>query len=100
MHSVRAPCWQHAGSRKAKAAQLDQNLGLLLIDFFRFFGRALKYQGVGVSCADGGCCYDKVSKGFGKQARDRGERFSVMDPLDPSNDVSRCGHRGCGVSRC
>lgn len=79
------------GRRKAAAAgELDQNLGLLLIDYFRFYGRALKYQAVGVSCAGGGACYDKESKGFGKQPRDKSERFSVMDPLDSSNDVSRC----------
>ena len=79
-----------AGGRKARVGPLEQNLGLLLIDYFRFYGRSLGYKDVGVSCADGGYCYRKESFGFQKQPRDRGDRFSVMDPLDPSNDVSRC----------
>lgn len=74
----------------ATAGALDQNLGVLLIDFFRFYGRALAYKKVGITCAGGGSCYEKVAKGFGRQPRDRGDRLSVMDPLDPSNDVARC----------
>ena len=72
------------------AAPLESNLGLLLIDYFRFYGRALRYQSVGVSPADGGFCFDKEMMGFGRQERDRGDRFSIMDPLDPGNDVARC----------
>lgn len=78
------------GGKGGATQPLDQNLGLLLMDYFRFYGRALRYQSVGVSCAKGGFCFDKDSVGFGRQARDRSDRFSVMDPLDASNDVARC----------
>jgi hypothetical protein len=85
MHSValgptRAGKGKGAGT--AEVGELEQNIGLLLIDYFRLYGRALAWQKVGVSAA----------QGFGRRARDRGDRFSVMDPLDASNDVSRCAH--------
>jgi DNA polymerase sigma len=85
----------HAGG-KSHVGGLDQNLGLLLIDYFRFYGRGLRYQVVGVGCADGGFCYDKVSASFGRQPRDRSDRYSIMDPLDISNDVSRRASHSLG----
>lgn len=80
----------HAG----KMHSLDCNLGLLLIGYFRFYGRQLDYSMVGVSCNDGGYCYVK-NRTFPQQARwrktmSRGDRFSIMDPLDSSNDVAGC----------
>lgn len=35
-----------------------------------------------------------------RDARDRGDRFSIMDPLDPFNDVSRCAPRPRLRRRC
>lgn len=82
------------GMHAGKVHNIDCNLGLLLIDYFRFYGRQLDYSMVGVSCNDGGYCYMK-SKTFPPPARfrkpaSRGDRFSIMDPLDSSNDVAGC----------
>lgn len=90
--------------RAGQMQQLDCNLGVLLIDYFRFYGRQLDYSAVGVACGDGGFCYNK-SRTFPQQARfrkggaNRGERFSIMDPLDCNNDVSGCVRCGQTLSR-
>lgn len=55
-----------AGSGKKRAAapkaarQLEGNLGLLLVDFFRLYGRALKTSEVGVSASNGGQYFNKM----------------------------------------
>jgi DNA polymerase sigma len=77
------------GSSAGPMEQLDCNLGLLLIDYLRFYGRHLKYQEIGVTSAQHGRCYVKNSEGFGRDFRDRGDRYSIQDPLDASNDVAR-----------
>lgn len=78
-------------SAERDIGKLDCNLGVLLIDYFRFYGRALNYYDVGVTCAKGGFCYNKRAT-VKQDPRDRGDRLSLLDPLDDTNDVSRCAH--------
>lgn len=84
-------CAAEGGGR---AQPLECNLGLLLIDYFRFFGRQLAVTKIGV--ASGGDthasgCYVKA-RVFqpSMDRRDKGDRLSIRDPMDDSNDVSRC----------
>ena len=87
--------WHAEGTNHAQP--LDCNLGLLLIDYFRFFGRQLAVTKIGVAC--GGAthasgCYVKAQVfQKGGDFRDKGDRLSIRDPLDDSNDVSRCAAR-------
>jgi hypothetical protein len=48
------------GQQPVKAEYLEPSLGVLLVDFFRFFGRIINMQQAGLSCADGGHFFNKV----------------------------------------
>jgi non-canonical poly(A) RNA polymerase PAPD5/7 len=50
------------GSNNNDAAP-DCNLGVLLIDFFRLYGRTLNVERVGVTCDEGGLFIDKATAG-------------------------------------
>lgn len=79
----------HPSRRQARPGTdgLDTNLGCLLIDFFRFYGRALQQQSVGVSCRRGGFFFSKRSKGFFTE--ERPYLLSVEDPNDATNDLGK-----------
>ncbi|KAF6264754.1 hypothetical protein COO60DRAFT_19013 [Scenedesmus sp. NREL 46B-D3] len=96
LHPSRRPAAAAAGGGGRKRARsmggadaagaLEANLGLLLVDFMRLFGRALNMSEVGVTCADGGCFYSKAARGFLHPTRDH--LLSVQDPLDAANDTA------------
>ena len=65
----------------------EGNLGVLLVDFLRLYGRTLAHTSVGVSCRKGGGFYSKRSKGFFNE--ERPYLLSVEDPNDPDNDLGR-----------
>lgn len=69
------------------AGSLEKSLGVLLIDFFRLFGRTLYTDEVGISCRDGGAFYNKVDAGLDQPGRPF--MMSVEDPADPTNDLCR-----------
>jgi len=78
------------GSRAAAhAAPLEANLGLLLVDFFRLYGRALNTSRVGVSCASGGAFFAKRRRGGEWFNAERHYLLAVEDPQDAANDVGR-----------
>lgn len=60
---------------------------MLLVDFFRLFGRTLYTDDVGISCRDGGAFYSKIDAGLDQVGRPF--MMSVEDPADPSNDLCR-----------
>ena len=62
-------------------------MGVLLVDFFRLFGRSLNNEDVGISCADGGYFFNKVDTE--KDQPQRSYMLSVEDPADPENDLCR-----------
>lgn len=66
---------------------LETNLGSLLVDFFRLYGRALSHMNVGVSCRKGGGYFSKRSKGFFLE--ERPYLLSIEDPNDPENDLGK-----------
>lgn len=69
------------------AGNLEKSLGLLLVDFFRLFGRTLYTDDVGISCRDGGAFYSKIDAGLDQPGRPF--MMSVEDPADPTNDLCR-----------
>ncbi|CAN4117708.1 unnamed protein product [Withania somnifera] len=68
-------------------ASAEQNLGILLVNFFDIYGRKLNTSDVGVSCSGEGTFFLKSSKGFsikGKQSL-----ISIEDPQIPENDIGK-----------
>ncbi|KAG6542519.1 hypothetical protein Mapa_015989 [Marchantia paleacea] len=72
---------------RGEPCPLENNLGVLLVDFFDFYGRALNVRDVGISCRSGGRFFCKRSRGFA----DNGRPFllSVEDPQKPDNDIGK-----------
>eukprot|EP00798_Chlamydomonas_sp_ICE-L_P001683 gene1683-33079_t len=77
--------------KSGKTAQLlEPSLGVLLVDFFRFYGRVINNQEVGISCDKGGHFYLKRDKGGQDwQNEERPYMLSVEDPKDDTNDICR-----------
>ncbi|CAM6084092.1 unnamed protein product [Calypogeia fissa] len=74
-------------NHRGESSPLESNLGILLVDFFDFYGRALNVRDVGISCRSGGRFYSKASRGF----LDSGRPYllSVEDPQSPDNDICK-----------
>lgn len=67
---------------------LEKNLGVLLVDFFRLYGRSLQHTSVGVSCRkDAGSYFKKEAKGF--YVEERPYLLAIEDPNDETNDLGR-----------
>ena len=65
----------------------EQCLGVLLVDFFDFYGNILNYHEVGISCRGGGSFYRKRQLGF--YSSDRPYLLSIEDPGDVKSDVGK-----------
>ncbi|KAF9968448.1 hypothetical protein BGZ70_003844 [Mortierella alpina] len=72
------------------AVNPDDNLGVLLIEFFELYGLCFNYQKVGIKVADGGSYFVKE---VAPQAQQWGRRqeliLSSIDPNDASNNTAR-----------
>ncbi|KAL6766404.1 TRF4 [Auxenochlorella protothecoides x Auxenochlorella symbiontica] len=86
LHPSRQPS-RRFGKGPSKPEDLEQNLGILLIDFFRLYGRTLNTYDVGVSCRNGGAYIKKSASGF--YSSERPYLLAVEDPCDPTNDLAR-----------
>ncbi|XP_059301184.1 uncharacterized protein LOC132053251 isoform X1 [Lycium ferocissimum] len=74
-------------NHRSGQASAEQNLGILLVNFFDIYGRKLNTSDVGVSCNGEGTFFLKSSKGFsikGKQSL-----ISIEDPQTPENDIGK-----------
>eukprot|EP00850_Spirogloea_muscicola_P014783 SM000108S14227 [mRNA] locus=s108:310432:315393:+ [translate_table: standard] len=69
------------------ARPLENNLGMLLVDFFELYGRNLNYRDVGVSCATGGSFFSKHLRELADE--NRPYLLSVEDPQKTSNDIGK-----------
>ncbi|KAF9610933.1 hypothetical protein IFM89_025743, partial [Coptis chinensis] len=78
--------WKGQYYQSSKASP-EQNLGILLVNFFDFYGRKLNIYDVGVSCKDAGTFFLKNRKGFLNE--DRPYLLSIEDPQAPENDIGR-----------
>ncbi|KAF9923630.1 hypothetical protein FBU30_006353 [Linnemannia zychae] len=64
----------------------EDNLGVLLIEFFELYGLCFNYSQVGLSVANGGSYFTKPpnNNGFNKELL-----LSSIDPNDPTNDTAK-----------
>ncbi|KAF9160531.1 hypothetical protein BGX21_005871 [Mortierella sp. AD011] len=68
----------------------EDNLGVLLIEFFELYGTCFHYQKVGLSVTDGGSYIDKYARGLVQMNNGRYELLlTCIDPNDPANDTAR-----------
>ncbi|ERN06559.1 hypothetical protein AMTRI_Chr01g135620 [Amborella trichopoda] len=70
-----------------KRTVLEHNLGVLLVNFFDFYGRKLNIWDVGISCGSGGNFFLKRNKGFLQE--ERPHFISIEDPQAPDNDIGK-----------
>uniref|UniRef100_A0A1D1YHE9 polynucleotide adenylyltransferase n=1 Tax=Anthurium amnicola TaxID=1678845 RepID=A0A1D1YHE9_9ARAE len=78
----------HWRGQKVSSQRLqEQNLGVLLVDFFDLYGRKLNNWHVGVSCNIAGNFFLKNSRGFLND--DRPYLLSIEDPQERDNDIGR-----------
>ncbi|XP_019706880.1 uncharacterized protein [Elaeis guineensis] len=66
---------------------MEHNLGVLLVNFFDFYGRKLNIWDVGVSCNSAGTFFLKSDKRF--MNTERPYLLSIEDPQAPDNDIGR-----------
>lgn len=76
----------------------EDNLGVLLLEFFELFGRAFNYDRVGISLplarlpAPGDAAFGVrlfCREAHGWPPGPRGLSLSIEDPLDPTNDIAK-----------
>ncbi|KAF7800758.1 Non-canonical poly(A) RNA polymerase PAPD5 [Senna tora] len=68
-------------------ASAEHNLGVLLVQFFDFYGRKLNTADVGVSCSGMGTFFLKSKKGFLNKGRPN--LLAIEDPQAPENDIGK-----------
>lgn len=73
--------------RKHASDPTNANLGVLLIEFFEFYGRQFNYLKVGISVNNGGCYFSKEALGINGTG-ENGLLF-IQDPLSLEDNASR-----------
>ncbi|KAJ3781377.1 hypothetical protein GGU10DRAFT_366944 [Lentinula aff. detonsa] len=71
----------------------DQNLGVLLLEFFELYGSFFNYENVGISVRDGGTYFNKRQRGWyndssNYKGKGGASSLSIEDPIDITNDIS------------
>lgn len=59
----------------------EQNLGVLVMEFFEFFGCHFNYEEVGISIRNGGSYFSKHQRGWYDTMKNN--LLSIEDPIDP-----------------
>ncbi|KTW30289.1 hypothetical protein T552_00764 [Pneumocystis carinii B80] len=75
----------------SKEIKEQDNLGVLLMEFFELYGKLFNYNEVGICINNGGKYFSKRSRGWSKS--NQPFLLSIQDPADPENDIaksSRC----------
>ncbi|KAF9209123.1 hypothetical protein BGZ49_006239 [Haplosporangium sp. Z 27] len=70
----------------------EDNLGVLLIEFFELYGLCYNYYAVGLSVIDGGSYFDKIARDIHypvQGVRNNEMLLSCIDPNDSDNDTAR-----------
>lgn len=77
----------------------EENLGVLLIEFFQLYGRQFNYQKCCIRVKNGGQYMKKEDMAAQMKAENGGSIgkytpnfLSIEDPLTPSNDIGRASH--------
>ncbi|KAH9997620.1 Nucleotidyltransferase, partial [Russula vinacea] len=73
---------------KIRRGEIDpsRNLGVLVMEFFEFYGLYFNYHEVGISLRDGGTYFNKARRGWMDY---RQSLLSIEDPADSTNDISK-----------
>ncbi len=77
----------HPKVRRAEI-DVDQNLGVLVMEFFELYGCYFNYNEAGISVRDGGTYFSKRQRGWFNDTR--GLLLSIEDPADPCKPSSFC----------
>ncbi|KLO19261.1 hypothetical protein SCHPADRAFT_899095 [Schizopora paradoxa] len=74
---------------KLRRGEIDpsQNLGVLVMEFFEFYGRYFNYQEAGISLRHGGTYFSKARRGWSDFRKP--SLLAIEDPNDISNDISK-----------
>lgn len=74
---------------KIRSGEIDpeENLGVLVMEFFELYGNLFNYDEVGISLREGGTYFSKRQRGWYDYTRR--SSLSIEDPADPSNDISK-----------
>ncbi|KAF9371648.1 hypothetical protein BGX21_005056 [Mortierella sp. AD011] len=68
----------------------EENLGVLLIEFFELYGLNFNYKNVGLTVADGGRYFLKKD---GNKENEKGLCFHALDPNNPNNNVGHAAKK-------
>ncbi|KAI0256600.1 hypothetical protein BJV78DRAFT_1117458 [Lactifluus subvellereus] len=73
---------------KIRRGEIDpgRNLGVLVMEFFEFYGYYFNYHEVGISLRDGGTYFSKAQRGWMDYKQ---SLLSIEDPADATNDISK-----------
>jgi non-canonical poly(A) RNA polymerase PAPD5/7 len=68
---------------KIRRGEIDpeKNLGVLVMEFFEFYGHHFNYGEVGISVKDGGTYFNKHQRGWLDERK--ANLLSIEDPIDP-----------------
>ncbi|KAF9948600.1 hypothetical protein BGZ72_009504 [Mortierella alpina] len=84
---------------QGKMMDAEENLGVLLIEFFELYGMCFNYNEVGIAVTDGGSYFDKKREYLSVRSANRGTRqgqgaifLRCIDPNDADNDTAAGSH--------
>ncbi|CCG80748.1 Poly(A) RNA polymerase cid14 [Taphrina deformans PYCC 5710] len=65
----------------------EDNLGVLVVEFFELYGKRFSYDNVGINIEGDGRYFSKVE--YGWQRPGQSYLLSIEDPTDPENDIAK-----------
>ena len=65
----------------------EDNLGVLIVEFFELYGKRFNYDNVGISINNQGQYFSKLE--YGWQRPGQTYLLSIEDPTDPENDIAK-----------
>jgi non-canonical poly(A) RNA polymerase PAPD5/7 len=83
--------------RKLRGDSYEKDFGLLLLGFFKFYGKEFNYFTTGISLLKGGFYYKKISRN--KLSDERPYLLSIEDPQDKENDVGKSSYNILNIKR-
>ncbi|XP_012577192.1 PREDICTED: non-canonical poly(A) RNA polymerase PAPD7 [Condylura cristata] len=81
------------------ARRADENLGMLLVEFFELYGRNFNYLKTGIRIKEGGAYVAKEEVVKAMTGGHRPSMLCIEDPLLPGNDVGRSSYGAMQVKQ-
>ncbi|KAL1920133.1 uncharacterized protein VTP21DRAFT_1279 [Calcarisporiella thermophila] len=69
--------------------QAEENLGVLLLEFFELYGQYFNYDRVGIRLTNRGSYFQKSKTLQDMEKRREKILLTILDPQDPSNDIAK-----------